>query len=218
MKQSSGNRLTELSQEIERLNTLLEARTKENMALGQKLAENESKYGVITRDFETKIREIRSMHDTKAGEAEGLTRTVTNLNDKLGRLSGENEHLVSEVREGQEKLRLSTNNLAKIANELNDLKYKTQQATAENEQLRRKLQEAGDVHMKISELERRARDLEYRNQGLEREKGEYEGKTRTLEQKISSLTAEIERVQNMYGTVGKEYEGNKRKLLEYEQK
>ena len=72
--------------------------------------------------------------------------------------------------------------------------------------------------MKVSELERRGRDFEFRNQSLEREKLESEGKVRNFEQKVIALSTEIERVNNLYGNVGKESEANKRKLLEYEQK
>jgi SMC interacting uncharacterized protein involved in chromosome segregation len=93
--------------------------------------------------------------------------------------------------------------MSKIGGELNDFKFKIQQFTTENELLRKKLQEAGDVNLKVSELERRGRDLEFRNQSLEREKIENEGKARNLEQKLITLSAEIERINGLYNNVGK---------------
>lgn len=55
------------------------------------------------------------------------------------------------MREGQEKLRLSSNQTQKLISDINDFKYKLSQLTTENEQLRRKVQEAGDLGRKIAE-------------------------------------------------------------------
>ena len=187
------------------------------MGLGQKLVEADSRINGVGKELEIKINEIRVLHE-RLGETEVMNKTIHGPNDRVSRLAGENEGLVSEVREGQEKLRLSTSQMSNLASQLNDFKFKITQFTSENEQLRKKLQEAGDVNMKVSELERRGRDFEFRNQSLEREKLESEGKVRNFEQKVIALSTEIERVNNLYGNVGKESEANKRKLLEYEQK
>ncbi|MBS1889654.1 MAG: hypothetical protein JST59_00045 [Actinobacteria bacterium] len=187
------------------------------MTYGQKLVEADSRINAISKDLDNKVKEIRVLHE-RLGETDVMNKTIHGLNDRVARLAGENEGLVNDVREGQEKLRLSTSQMSNLANQLNDFKFKVQQFTSENENLRKKLQEAGDANMKISELERRARDLEFRNQSLEREKGESDGRVRNSEQKIIALTTEIERVNNLYGNAGKESEANKRKLMEYEQK
>lgn len=187
------------------------------MTYGQKLVEADSRINGVSKDLENKIKEIRVLHE-RLGETEVMNKTIHGLNDRVSRLAGENEGLVSEVREGQEKLRLSTSQMSNLSTQLNDFKFKIQQFTTENEQLRRKLQETGDLNMKLSELERRNRDMEYRSQSLEREKVEADSKVRSFEQKVVTLSSEIERVNNLYGNVGKESEANKRKLLEYEQK
>lgn len=62
----------------------------------------------------------------------------------------ENDTLANDVREGQEKLRLSANQTQKLMSDINDFKYKLTQLTTENEQLRRKLQEAGDLGRKVA--------------------------------------------------------------------
>ena len=54
--QDFQGRLTELSSEIERLNTLLEARTKENMGLGQKLVEADSRIGGVSKELDIKVK------------------------------------------------------------------------------------------------------------------------------------------------------------------
>lgn len=51
-------------------------------------------------------------------EMDQLSYQVKNLNDQIKRMSGENEGLYSEVREGQEKIRLSNNQTSKMVMEL----------------------------------------------------------------------------------------------------
>jgi SMC interacting uncharacterized protein involved in chromosome segregation len=70
--------------------------------------------------------------------------------------------------------------MMKLSSELADFKFKVQQFTDENERLKRRVQEAGDLSGKIGDMERKARELEYRNQALEREKGDAEGRIRSL--------------------------------------
>jgi tetrahydromethanopterin S-methyltransferase subunit G len=55
--------------------------------------------------------------------------------------------------------------------DLNDFKYKLTQFTTENEQLRKKLQEAGDLQRRLSEYERKIEQLtgEVRNEAGKRD-------------------------------------------------
>jgi len=101
------------------------------------------------------------------------------MNDKISRLTSEKDSLVGEVREGQEKLRLSSNQTQKLLSEINDFKYKLTQFTTENEQLRKKLQETGDLNRKLAEYERRIEQLsgELRSEATKKEQATRENTT-----------------------------------------
>jgi uncharacterized coiled-coil DUF342 family protein len=84
------------------------------------------------------------------------------LNRNLNRLTEENQGLVNEVREGQDKLRLSTNEISKIVQELNEYKSRYNGLGQENEHLKRGINEyeskiktlEGKIIMSSSEIER----------------------------------------------------------------
>jgi FtsZ-binding cell division protein ZapB len=56
--------------------------------------------------------------------------------DKIGRLDSENKTLTNEYREAQEKLRVSTSQIGKLANEFNEVKQRIDQLTRENDVLK----------------------------------------------------------------------------------
>lgn len=68
-------------------------------------------------------------------------------------MGDENEGLVGQVREGQEKLRLSTNQVNNLIREIEEFKNRIIQFSNENQDLKRKLQEAGDINRKFNESE-----------------------------------------------------------------
>lgn len=68
----------------------------------------------------------------------------------LNRLTDENQGLVNEVREGQDKLRLSTNEITRIVGELNEYKSRYNGLGQENEHLKRGINE---YESKIKTLE-----------------------------------------------------------------
>ena len=66
----------------------------------------------------------------KLSDIEGMNKTIGTLQDKISRLVNENTAMDGEFRNVQESLRLSTNQNAKIMQELNEYK----QRIASNEQ------------------------------------------------------------------------------------
>lgn len=58
---------------------------------------------------------------------------------RLKKLGEENEGLSGQVREGQEKLRLSTNQVNTLIREIEDFKGRVQQFTNENQELKKRL-------------------------------------------------------------------------------
>ena len=64
---------------------------------------------------------------------------------KIQKLTSENTNLGEEVRGAQENLRLSSNQIAKLTNELKMM-------CAENEELQRRVKELGDVNRKVAEF------------------------------------------------------------------
>jgi chromosome segregation ATPase len=85
------NKIAMLSQEIERLNGVLDKRNSEIKGL---------KEGEL--------------------EAENMARQVKQLSDQLKRVSGENESLYSEVRQGQEQVRLSNSAVSQLKGEVTE--------------------------------------------------------------------------------------------------
>jgi chromosome segregation ATPase len=83
-----------LSQEIERLNSILDKKNGEIKAL---------------REGEV--------------EAEGMAQQLRQLTEQIKRLTGENEGLYGEVRQGQEQLRLSSNQINKLKTEVDEYKF-----------------------------------------------------------------------------------------------
>ncbi len=75
--------------------------------------------------------------------------------EKIGKLSSENKLLSDDLREGQEKLRISTSQTSKLMNEFNEVKTRIDQLTRENDILKAErqkvLQELHGVHDKLTE-------------------------------------------------------------------
>lgn len=150
------------------MNIVIESRNKENLLITHNFEELERRFLGAGEENNNLKRRL--------GEFDNLTRN-------LHRLTDENQGLVNEVREGQDKLRLSTNEITRIVGELNEIKSRYNGIGQENEHLKRGI-------------------------------NEYESKIKTLEGKIIMSSSEIERLQS----VGRDAEGNKRKIVEYEQR
>lgn len=104
------NRIAVLSQEIERLNGVLE---KKNIDLGNL--------------------------NKKLAEIDGMNKTIGSLQEKITKLVHENTAVSDEVRNAQENLRLSASQNAKIVQELNDYKNRIASNDQENNLLKQKI-------------------------------------------------------------------------------
>jgi uncharacterized protein (UPF0335 family) len=97
--------------------------------------------------------------------------------DKIGRLDSENKTLTNEYREAQEKLRVSTSQIGKLANEFNEVKQRIDQLTRENDVLKQErakvLQELSKVHEQLGLNDRSYADkmnkLDHENKTLTNE-------------------------------------------------
>ena len=83
----------------------------------------------------------------KEVEAEALGRQVKLLNDQIKRLSGENESIYNDLREGQEQIRLSSN-------EIHRLKIETDEHKQTIEMIKKKQNEvkSSEYEAKIANL------------------------------------------------------------------
>jgi len=69
--------------------------------------------------------------------------------EKISKLSSENKLLSDDVREGQEKLRISTSQTSKLMNEFNEVKTRIDQLTRENDAFKARGQ---DYQGRLTEL------------------------------------------------------------------
>ena len=95
--------------------------------------------------IEKKNADIRSLNE-QTGEMDNLSRQVKNLSDQLRRVAGENEGLYNEVRDSQEKLRLSATEANKLRTELSDFKMSS-------DEMQRKLMQLNESSKKNAEYE-----------------------------------------------------------------
>lgn len=97
------------------------------------------------------------------------------MNDQLKRLTNENEGLYGEVREGQEKLRLSNSQTSKMVMELENLRNQMMHYSQENEELKRRNMDSGELAKKLNE---------------------YENKIALLSQEVERLTIQLDKKTN----------------------
>jgi chromosome segregation ATPase len=80
---------------------------------------------VLKAERQKVLQEMHGMHG-KLGEND------RSYGEKINKLSSENKMLSDDVREGQEKLRISTSQTSKLMNEFNEIKARIDQLTREN--------------------------------------------------------------------------------------
>jgi uncharacterized coiled-coil DUF342 family protein len=161
------------------------------------------------------------------------------IKQRMEKLISENSNLGEELSSAQESLRLSSATQAKLARELNEYKerissnnqesetYKLriQKLMAENNSLGEEVREAQD-NLRLSantvaKLNNELKVLCNENEELKRrleEESRYKKRSQELEEKVILLSAEIQRLRTTSGATQSEYEGSKKKLLEYESK
>ena len=182
LKAESDNKVQILTEECERLNTLVEKRNNEIRALGgevQGVQENLRQSAAQTSKLNAEINEFKN----RLGQSNQETETYK---QRLQKLLGENQALGNEVREAQENLRLSAGTMSKLQNELKVVCH-------DNEELKRKLDEIGGK--RVPEYENRIAIL---SQEIERLNGVLEKKNVEL----GNLNKKLHEIDAMNKTIG----------------
>ena len=190
------NKIGMLGQEIERLNYILKSKVSETeearTRAGKVEFEFESYRSTSKREIEESRRVIQQLQ-TETSSSRDIQLT-------LSKVSTENKFLAEENMRAQEGLRMSTNQVSKLMNDINDLKH-------ENDNLKRRLQETGAANQKLFEAENKLAMLSQEierltniinsknteNNALNMKLHDLEGMNRTiqvLQEKISRLTGE----------------------------
>ncbi len=119
-------------------NDELKKRLNDAADTARKSIEYESKVSMLTQEverltvtLEKKTVEIRNLSQNTL-QTDAVKRQLKSATDQYKKLTGENENLYAEIREGQEQLRLSANKLSRLQGELD-------RNTSDNEELRRKI-------------------------------------------------------------------------------
>lgn len=90
---------------------------------------------------------------TKLHELDNMSRTIHALQDKISRLTGENNSMTDDFRQVQESLRVSASQASKAASEVNDLRNRLQQLTQEIDVKNREIR---NLQERLGETEGRA--------------------------------------------------------------
>jgi FtsZ-binding cell division protein ZapB len=91
-----------------------------------------SKFDQLVRDNEVLKQERQKVLQELSNLHGKLSDTDRSYADRIGRLDSENKTLTNEYREAQEKLRVSTSQIGKLANDFNEVKQKIEQLAREN--------------------------------------------------------------------------------------
>ncbi len=116
-----------LTQEIERLNGVIDGRNKEVNGLKSKL-----------------------------NEIDGMNKTIGSLQEKITKLVTENTEFEGEMRNAQENVRLSSNQNRKIMMELEEYKQRIDQNNQENNLLKQKMQKLASENTSLGDQVRTA--------------------------------------------------------------
>lgn len=166
------NKVALLSQELERLNGVIERKNNEIRALGgevQEAQENLRLSSLQTNKLQMELSQFRTQVESNNSESE-------TYRQRIQKLISENSSLGEEMQTAQENLRLSASQIGKLNNE-----YKI--ACNEIEELRRRLEQAGDVN---------------------RRNADYENKVAMLSQELERLNGVIEKKNNEIRALGGE--------------
>ena len=129
--------------------------TSQTSKLVNEFNEVKARIDQLTRENEVLKAERQKVLQEMHGVHTKLSENDKSYGEKIGKLSSENKMLSDDVREGQEKLRISTSQTSKLMNEFNEIKARIDQLTRENEVLKAErqkvLQEMHGVHEKLTE-------------------------------------------------------------------
>ena len=131
----------------------------------QKLFQENSGLGEQVRNAQENIR-LSNVQQSKAmqelNEYRSRIEQLDGENDLIKRkMQGviqQNQHLGDEVRNAQENLRLSANQISKLSNELNDFKNQIQVSNEESETYRRKIQKLTGENTNLADEIRNAQE------------------------------------------------------------
>lgn len=173
-----------LTQDNDRLNQLVETRTREVTTLNQKLV-----------------------------DLDAVGRTMRDLQDRVNKLTAENKHLLDEYNLLQENARNSANQGNRALQELNDLKSRASLVVQENDQLKRRVMELEAAYQQLSNIENRASQLSIeieRLNGVLREKvneiGGYQRELNEYKLKFPQLVEENNSMKLRFQEMGQQFE------------
>ncbi len=83
--------------------------------------------------IDKKNNEIKNLKEGEI-EAEAMARQVKSLNDQIRRITGEKEGIFQELREGQEQLRLSNNQINKLRGEAEEYRISIEDFKKKNQE------------------------------------------------------------------------------------
>ena len=85
-----------------------------------------------------------------------MARQFNQIKEEFRKLTGENRDLHDELRDGQEKLRISANQTSKLVQELNDYKERMGENDRNSDELKKKIQKLFQENSFLSDEHRTA--------------------------------------------------------------
>jgi FtsZ-binding cell division protein ZapB len=155
-KLSSENKM--LSDDVREGQEKLRISTSQTSKLMNEFNEIKARIDQLTRENEVLKAERQKVLQEMHGMHDKLSENDRSYGEKISKLSAENKMMSDDVREGQEKLRISTSQTSKLMNEFGEVKGRIEQMTRENEVLKAErakvLQEMHGLHGKLGETDR----------------------------------------------------------------
>jgi chromosome segregation ATPase len=203
-----------LTQDNERAQESLRVSTSETGKLRNRINEFEQRFEQLTRENEVLKAERQKVLQEMHGLHGKLGETDRSYSDKISKLSSENKMLSDDVREGQEKLRISTSQTSKLMNEFTEVKTRIETMTRENEVLKAErakvLQEMHGLHGKLGENDRaygeKISKLSQENKMLSDDVREGQEKLRISTSQTSKLMNEFNEIRTRIETMTRENE------------
>ena len=181
----------------------------------------------LKRILDAKERDFRNIN-LKISEYEGVGKSVGGLNERINRLTFENEQLTGETRVSQERLRESALQSTRLVNELTEFKTKIERLTQENQRLVGDVREGQEkIRLSSSEMTRLVREIEefknrvgqhvQENEALKRksnEGGELQRRLNEYERTIQELQVQIRSTTSKHVEVDRENTSLSKRLQE----
>jgi chromosome segregation ATPase len=198
-----------LSDDIREGQEKLRISTSQTSKLMNEFNEIKARIDQLTRENEVLKAERQKVLQEMHGLHGKLGENDRTYGEKMSKLSQENKMLSDDVREGQEKLRISSSQTSKLMNEFNEVKARIEQMTRENEVLKAErqkvLQEMHGLHGKLSENDRsygeKMSKLSQENKMLSDDVREGQEKLRISTSQTSKLMNEFNEVKTRIETL-----------------